>query len=200
MTHRIRPVEERDNDAIYDICLRTADSGNDATHLYGDRRLPGHVWGGAYVAHQPEHAYVLIDDDTPVGYVLGARDSRSFEATLEREWWPPLRERYPTGVDRPAAADRVAVYLLHHPSLADERFVGDYPSHLHIDLLPEAQGRGDGRRMIEHLLDSLTDAGSPGVHLGVSPRNERAIGFYRTVGFTQLLRDEHHVLFGRRLG
>ena len=47
--------------------------------------------------------------------------------------------------------------------------VARYPSHLHIDLLPRAQGQGHGRLLIESLLDLLRAEGSGGVHLGVSP-------------------------------
>lgn len=199
MTRRIRPVRPGDTEAVYDICLRTADAGTDATHMYGDPHLPGHVWAGAYVAHQPEHGFVVVDDDdAPIGYVLGALDSADFGAQLERTWWPPLRTEFPIDVERTAAADRLAVHLIHHPSAPDTS-VEEYPSHLHIDLLPEAQGHGDGRRLMARLLDSLTGAGSPGVHLGVSSRNERAIGFYRTIGFTELIRDDRHLVFGRRL-
>jgi ribosomal protein S18 acetylase RimI-like enzyme len=37
--------------------------------------------------------------------------------------------------------------------------------------------------MLGTLLDALAEAGSPGVHLGVSPANHRAIGFYRHFRF-----------------
>ena len=52
--------------------------------------------------------------------------------------------------------------------------LGEYPSHLHIDLLPRAQGRGNGRALMETFLAALTERGSPGVHLGTSPQNVRA--------------------------
>jgi ribosomal protein S18 acetylase RimI-like enzyme len=195
----IRLVRRDDTDAVYDICLRTADAGGDASHLYDDPRLPGHVWAGPYVAHEPEHGFVVVDDaDVPIGYILGASDSRAFEALLERAWWPALRDRYAPDVPRASAAERIAVHLIHHPPTADPSVVEAYPSHLHIDLLPAAQGHGDGRRLIDRLLESLSAAGSPGVHLGVSSRNEHAIGFYRAVGFTELHRDDRHMVFGHR--
>jgi ribosomal protein S18 acetylase RimI-like enzyme len=200
MIPSIRPVRPGDRDDVYAICLRTADAGDDGSHLYEDPELPGHVWAGAYVALEPEHGFVVSDgQDRAVGYVLGALDSRSFEALLEREWWPPLRQRYPLTTERDLVGDRIAVHLIHHPSRADEAIVADHPSHLHIDLLPEAQGTGHGRRLIDRLLEALAADGSSGVHLGVSARNERAIGFYRALGFTELLRDDRHLVFGRAL-
>ena len=199
VTATIRNVRASDRDAIYDICLRTADAGDDGTHLYADPLLPGHVWAGAYVALEPEHGFVVDDDDRIIGYILGALDSRAFEAELERVWWPPLRAQYPLDDTVTSPGDRVARSLIHHPSRADETLVGDFPSHLHIDLLPVAQGRGDGRRLVDRLLDSLRADGSRGVHLGVSPRNGRAIRFYRALGFEELVNDDRHLVFGMRL-
>jgi ribosomal protein S18 acetylase RimI-like enzyme len=59
---------------------------------------------------------------------------------------------------------------------------------MHIDLLDRAQGRGVGRQMMERIMDTLRRRGSPGVHLGVSVRNDPALGFYRKIGFTELIR------------
>jgi ribosomal protein S18 acetylase RimI-like enzyme len=193
-------VRGDDIDAIYDICLRTSDAGADATRLHDDPRLPGHVWAAPYVVLEPGNAFVVADgDDRPVGYVLGALESRAFEARLERDWWPALRPRYPLDSER-READQRLVRLIHHPPVADAAIVREYPSHLHIDLLPEAQGRGAGRRLVATLLHRLAGAGSRGVHLGVEVRNERAIGFYRAMGFTELARDDHGVELGHRLG
>ena len=63
-----------------------------------------------------------------------------------------------------------------------------YPSHLHIDLLERAQGLGFGRRMIERNLQTLRRLGSPGAHLGLSTLNMRAYGFYKHLGFVELIR------------
>jgi ribosomal protein S18 acetylase RimI-like enzyme len=198
---RIRPAAADDLDRLYEICVRTADAGEDATPLHHDPMLPGHVWAAPYLLHAPEHAFVVVDDDDVAGgYIIGALDSRAFEATLEAEWWPELRRRYPLEADGRTEADRESVALIHQPSTAHDEVVRWYPSHLHIDLLPDLQGRGLGRELIDTLLDSLAAAGSPGVHLGVSARNERAIAFYRAVGFTELGRSRHGMAFGRRLG
>lgn len=200
MSAPIRNVRAGDATAVYEICLLTADAGNDGRTVYRDPDLPGHVWAGPYVALEPEHGFVVTDEaDVPVGYVLGAADSRRFEAAAETSWWPDLRVRYPVDADRTGIGDRLAVQLIHRPSTADPDLVDDFPSHLHIDLLPAAQGRGDGRRLIERFVESVATAGSTGVHLGVSPRNPRAIGFYEALGFGFLVRDDHRVVMGRRI-
>lgn len=197
----IRPAERRDLDRLHEICVRTGDAGEDATPLHGDPMLLGHVWAAPYLHHQPDHAFVVVDGDDRAGsYVLAALDSRVFEEQLERSWWPELRDRYPLAASGRTPADQAVVELIHRPPTAVDRIVERYPSHLHIDLLPSMQGRGNGRRLIDTVVGSLAAAGSPGVHLGVADRNRRAIAFYRAVGFTELGRSRHGVAFGRRLG
>ena len=97
---------------------------------------------------EPEHALVVDDGaGIAIGYALGAIDTRAFEARCEAEWWPPLRVRHPNGSGG-NDLDELLVAMLHEPHLADDAVVADYPSHLHIDLLPEAQGAaGAGRLM-----------------------------------------------------
>jgi ribosomal protein S18 acetylase RimI-like enzyme len=194
----IRAYRPTDLEQLYEICLRTGDAGRDATHLVTDPHLYGHIWAAPYGLHEPEHAFVLTgDDDTARGYVLGALDSRAFEATLEAEYWPTLRERYPEGSGD--GLDALLITLLHHPPVAHDEVVGEYPSHLHIDLLPEAQGAGFGRRMMDTLLEALQRDGSRGVHFGVSPKNERALAFYAHLGFATLHRGATNYTLGMKL-
>ncbi len=63
-----------------------------------------------------------------------------------------------------------------------------YPSHMHIDLLERARGRGMGRRMMERQIGALRERGSPGAHLAVSVRNTPALAFYERLGFHELTR------------
>ncbi|BDP41580.1 hypothetical protein DAETH_15490 [Deinococcus aetherius] len=187
----IRPASPADRAALYRICLETADSGADATGLYRDPLLVGHIYAGPYLEFAPDFAFVLKDGAGVGGYVIGVLDTAAFEERLEREWWPGLRSRYLDPADVPPGErtpDERLAHLLHHPQRADPAVLAGYPSHLHIDLLPGAQGEGHGRRMLERLFTALREAGSPGVHLGVGGRNTRAQGFYRHVGFRELAR------------
>jgi ribosomal protein S18 acetylase RimI-like enzyme len=184
---------------MYDVCLRTGADGGDASALYRDPRLLGEVYVGAYLALEPELAFVVADHDDAVGgYVLGALDTAAFERRCEEAWWPPLRARHPLDGSMPGP-DADLVRLIHQPPRADPGVLSAYPSHLHVDLLPAWQGGGWGRRLLETLFDALTAAGSTGVHLGVARGNERAIAFYRRMGFTELGGDEGGLTMGRRL-
>ncbi|HYK67664.1 MAG TPA: GNAT family N-acetyltransferase [Streptosporangiaceae bacterium] len=197
----IRPYQSADLDDLYRICLQTADNGQDATGLVSDPMLPGHVFAAPYGLFEPSFAWVAEDAAGVAGYVLGARDTGAFEERLERDWWPALRASYPDPrqlTETLSLLERISLQDIHEPFRTDPALVSRYPSHLHIDLLPRLQGRGIGRRLIETLLAALRASHSPGVHLHVSRANQRAAGFYRHVGLTELPADGVRV-FAMRL-
>ncbi|WP_417711268.1 GNAT family N-acetyltransferase [Roseibium aggregatum] len=194
----IRPATEGDLDALFDICLKTADGGTDGSAFFSDKRLPGYVWSVPYFKFEPECAFVLVENGRTIGYVLGAPDTARFEETLEQHWWPDIR-RMIADMTPKLRDDAKAFHRINHPERTPQWLLADYPAHLHINILPGAQSSGWGRRMIDTVLDALAKAGAPGVHLGLHPQNERAKGFYSHLGFEDISRDGH-VLFARCLG
>jgi ribosomal protein S18 acetylase RimI-like enzyme len=199
----IRGYRSQDLRDLYRICLQTGNgSGGDATALYRDPDLLGHIYAGPYGVLEPELAFVAEDQAGVGGYCLGALDTRGFERRTEAEWWPPLRERYaePDPADRDRwTRDELAAYEIHHPWLISGDFLASYPSHLHIDLLPRLQGGGNGRALMAEQLAALRERGSPGVHWHVNAENQRAVGFYRHLGFSELYADTTRYVFGRKL-
>lgn len=182
---RIRMARPDDLDIVYRICLLTADSGQDATSLVRDPKLPGYVWAAPYVLLEPSLAFVAEDDEGVAAYVLGALDTRAFEQLLEHDWWPGLRRSVPErdGADYLSPLEQIATQDIHHPWITPDEVVSRFPSHLHIDLLPRLQGRGIGGQLMGTMMSSLRSQGSTGVHLVVAPGNRRAVGFYRHLGF-----------------
>lgn len=189
----IRPARTTDPAEVarlYDVCVRTGAAGEDATDLYTDPRLLPEVYLGAYLALEPDLAFVLADDDDlAVGYVVGTADTRAFEERCEREWWPALRERYPLGSAAPGTPDARLVGLVHSPERVRDDVAGRFPAHLHVDVLPQGQGGGNGRRLLETLFDALRARGVRGLHLGLDTSNARAVGFYEHLGFRLVLPD-----------
>ena len=189
----VRAYDDEDHDAVYDVCLRTGHVGSDASSLVADPRLLGDVWAGPYLAAEPGLASVVTDADGVCGYVLGALDTRGFEAWCERSWWPGVRRRVPEPPVPPQSFEERLARLVHHPPRApDDVLTAGLPSHLHLDLLPRAQGHGLGRVLLTTFLTAVAAAGSSGVHVGVSPRNGRARRFWARSGF-DLLREDAEV-------
>jgi GNAT superfamily N-acetyltransferase len=108
-----------------------------------------------------------------------------------------VRDRYP--VDGAGDRERGTIDYATNRGPGRAEHAGTYPAHLHIDLLPELQGQGFGRRLIETLDDALARAGVSGVHLEASAANTGAVAFYPRVGFTPLPSGEGTRAFGRRL-
>ncbi|EPJ41268.1 hypothetical protein STAFG_1696 [Streptomyces afghaniensis 772] len=78
--------------------------------------------------------------------------------------------------------------LLHDPERMVLPELVAYPAHLHIDLLPEWQGRGHGRRLMRTFLATLQDKGVPAVHLAMATANTRATGLLRPRGLPRARR------------
>lgn len=205
VTATIRSANAGDLPGAYFVCMKTGDHGDDGQPFYReDPDALGRIYVGPYLTFAPELAVILEDDQGICGYAVGALDSRAFYARCDAEWRPGLCARFPVPRGDPASWTRVqqAHHAYHHPDYFCPEPYEAYPSHLHIDLLPRVQGRGLGRRMIEEVMMRLRDRGSAGVHLGVSPRNHRAIGFYRHLGFRELTRvgsDEEGCLYMGRM-
>ena len=183
----IRRATARDHDDLSRVCLATAESGADASHVPDDPALPGLYFALPYQVAAPDFAFVIEDAQGVCGYVLGVPDSQWFAQFMETVWLPPLRARIsPPG---PAAGwthfDWLR-HLIHRPPTLPPIDLTLYPAHGHIDLLPRAQGQGVGVRAMQVLMQALAGAGAPGIHLGLSPRNLRAAHFYGKLGFQHL--------------
>lgn len=196
MSH-IRPAGLYDLPGTYRVCLQTADAGADGSALYENPDLLGHIYVGPYLVGEPDLAFVIADELGVAGYVLGAADTRQFDAWQEREWWPVLRDQYPATAGD--SLDDELISHLHAPVQAPAAVVADYPAHLHIDLLPRAQGQGLGRTMLETLFEALRARGVGGIHLDVGEDNHNAIAFYRHLGFTELARGADSIYMGMEL-
>lgn len=201
----IRSLRTADRDALYAICLKTGLAGADATHLYRDPEVIGHVYAGPYATLAPGTAFVVEDEEGVGGYILGVEDTYKFEKRLETEWWPPLRVRYGDAANVPRdkqTPDERMSTLIHHPVRTPRRISEPYPAHLHINLLPRLQGKGWGKRLIDRLLEAMREKGSRGLHLGVGTANARAVEFYRAYGFEEVERTSPEfgvIFFGIRL-
>jgi ribosomal protein S18 acetylase RimI-like enzyme len=186
----IRPYQDSDLDDLYRICLQTGDSGEDATSIFDDPRILGHIFAAPYGLFEPSLAFVAEDEDGVGGYIVGALDSRAFEERLEADWWPALRGRYPVPPSELPpdqwTPDQRAACFIHIPPTVPDELAKDYPSHLHINLVPRLQSQGLGRHLMNTLMRALREQGSVGLHFFVWPANQRAVGFYRHLGFTMI--------------
>ena len=175
----IRPYRTADREAIARICLLTAAGGGDATGVYGDDALMPEVYALPYVDYAPDLAFVL-----------GVADTAAFIDWYAREWAPEFRRRHPVPAPptphRPAYTEAQLIADGGDPERMRIAELDAYPAHLHIDLLPQYQARGLGRRLVDTVRHALAERGVPAVHLGLDPANAGARAFYARLGFHEL--------------
>ena len=197
----IRRYRETDLAAVYDICVRTADAGQDARGKYRSDDLMPDLFAGPYVFLEPDVAFVLDDGRQAVGYVVGTPGTAAFARAYRERWIPRLADRYPVPPEPPVTPDEQMLALHYRPERLLWPGLPEYPAHLHIDVLPAFQGAGYGRRLMTAFCDAVTQAGAAGVHVCVVTDNIPAIGFYHRLGFGTLAVDDPGpvVYLGRKL-
>ena len=194
---KIRPFEPADLEACYAISLATGFEGGDASPLYRDPKLMGHLYVGPYALLEPTLALVVEDDDGVAGFAVGAADTMAWEARLEREWWPALRERYADPAEIPSDArtpDQRRAFMIHHPAKTPAVVADKFPAHLHMNLLPRVQRRGIGSALLSAWLKRV---GACDLHVGVNRGNIGGARFWTAHGFEDLTLPGRTLWMGR---
>jgi ribosomal protein S18 acetylase RimI-like enzyme len=185
----VRAARIEDEPVISRICLLTANAGNTAEPLHHFNELPGLVWAAPYMHMQSAFGFVLEDEESGqvVGYVLGAADTRKYENEAEEKWYPPLRDRYPPKDPEALALcteqDKHYFTLLQSPYKVPDALYEVCTSHIHINVLPQYQKRGWGRKLVMHAAEHLKTEGSNALYVGIDPKNDAARKFYKRIGF-----------------
>ena len=182
----IRAYRPSDLDQLYEICVRTGASGEDAYDLVEDKKLFGHVFAAQYGLLEPEHAFVI--DDGSAAWPAATSSARSTRTRSSRSATPSTgrRCRRSTRQGSGEGLDAMLIGMIHNPSHMPRAITGEYPSHLHIDLLPTFQGGGWGRRLMEHLLDVAARRRLARACTLASAANNGRSRFYEHLGFTEL--------------
>lgn len=180
---QIRPFRPGDLAALYAISLATGHEGGDASHLYEDRSLIGHIYSAPYAILEPRLALVIEDDEGVAGFSVGTPDTKRWRDRLEAEWWPALRRKYDDPSYIPStqwSADQRRTFSIHHPDQHPPQVVDVYPAHLHLNLLPRIQGRGAGTELFLEWMTRAAREGVKAAHVGVNRANARAVRFWRS--------------------
>ncbi|WP_060885934.1 GNAT family N-acetyltransferase [Streptomyces caniscabiei] len=183
----VRPYRPEDLDAVHDICVRTAHYGGDSRPHYRNPDIFPATFATPYTELEPELAFVLDDGrGRAVGYILGTADTPAFVEAFRTRWLPRVGERFPPPAGPTTTPDAEIVRLLHHPERMVLPELAAHPAHLHIDLLPDRQGRGHGRDLMRTFLHALRTRGVPAVHLSMLTANTPARAFYDRLGFHEI--------------
>lgn len=181
----IRPYEPADLARLREICVLTGAAGGDATGRWSSDDLLPDLFLEPYTTFAPGWAWVVEIEGQVEGYLVAVSDTKAFAAWWRDTWTPWLATVY-TRPDEPYSDEEELVRRAFEPKLLLNAELSSYPAHLHIDLLPAAQGKGWGSKLIGRLRSELADVGVAGVHVGLDPENVAARGFYERIGFVEL--------------
>ncbi|MFA3781795.1 GNAT family N-acetyltransferase [Melioribacteraceae bacterium 4301-Me] len=198
MEFQIRNYSKKDLERLYEICLKTGNSGKDASHIYNDHKLLGHYYVAPYVIFHPELTFILALNDLPIGYILGTNNSYNFYLQCEKDYFPAFRKKYTLPSKDDISPDANIIRLIYKGHLPKDE-LKSYPAHLHIDILPEGQGQGFGKKLINTFTNKLREMDVPAVHLEVGKKNTNAIRFYEKTGFHLIKEYEFSLAYGMYL-
>lgn len=181
----IRPYRPSDRERVREIAFATGYMGEPADWYWRDAASFAYVWTSWYTDHELESSFVADDGGEVVGYLLGCLDSALAPPPRSAVVWQMLKRALWL---RPGTAGffwRAFRDTLRGPSAPSGELLDPrWPSHLHVNLLPQARGQGLGRALVEAWLARLRVLGSPGCHLVTLAENQRAVQFFEAMGFT----------------
>jgi ribosomal protein S18 acetylase RimI-like enzyme len=178
----IRHAHLSDLPYVYEICHRTGFEGGDASQQVSDRLIIGQYFAAPYVVRDPAWCWIAADEHGPAGYLVATPDSRAFGAWMDSDWLPAVQGIYATEAEPSCSDFELWLRAVIHKQVEVPDFVDKYPAHLHIDILPRAQGQGLGSKLVAEFIAQLRAKGVPGFHLGVGIKNTKAQAFYSKQG------------------
>lgn len=129
-------------------------------------------------------AFVYLNDaGIPAGFVAGTSNPRGFYSRLlKRDWLKFSFASLGAVLRKPAIIPRVARALTHP---GENPVGGEVAGLFSIGVLPELQGSGAGKKLVEAFLDAARERGCKRVFLTTDRDNNDAVnGFYERLGFT----------------
>jgi ribosomal protein S18 acetylase RimI-like enzyme len=177
----VRPAKEADEVAINNIAYLTGFFGDSAEIFFPDSQLFVDLWVRPYLKGLGCCNFVVVEHGQVRGYILGSCDTAAYQRYFVGQFVHILRglftRRYPRWRSCLPYLWRIVRY--------GSRFAptSGYPAHLHINLLPEARGKGLGNALLKRHLECLHKLGVPGVQLTTTHENRAALKLYQRFEF-----------------
>jgi ribosomal protein S18 acetylase RimI-like enzyme len=184
----IRAFAEADRPALRELFSR-AGEGAPTASLWGHEESEAAIYLAPYMDLVPDSLFVAEVDGELVGYLAGCLDTSSFpgQSHLMAE---AIRKHRLVFRRRPAAFFVRSTADLARAAIRREPVAGDFvdarwPAHLHINVASAARGTGAADGLMNRWFERLRETGSPGCHLQTVAENDRAVRFFRRMGFAE---------------
>lgn len=182
----IRPYEAKDKEAVHYVCLNSEGPCKSSSRGI---KFSLAVYCDYYLEKEPENCFVATDEnDNVIGYILCAEDFDIFKESFESEYCTRIKK---WEFRRRKSALRSII--------PHEKYKDEYPSHLHIDILPEYQRMGLGHKLADVLLNHLREKGVKGIMLTTWIKNTKGRGFYDKYGFALLAEMKNCAVYGKTI-
>jgi ribosomal protein S18 acetylase RimI-like enzyme len=185
---KFKPEYTRD---IINICYRTGFYGGDLSRkkIFGDKKLFAMRFVLHYTRFQPEYCFVYKTDGNVVGYIVGTDNTKKQEIDFLETMYPKIRRRMYlfTRWYSFNSFHRMKGFLMSDSEPEEDDTIAEmYPAHLHMNVLPGFQSRGIGQQLLNAFIAAMRNKGIPGIHLGTSSANTKAVPFYEKNKFILL--------------
>ena len=183
---KIRPYHANDKADVGFVCLNS--DGPCKASKRGRNFLLA-VYCDYYIENEPENCFVATDEnDKAIGYIISTESFDKFKEVYMRDYYTRIKK---WEYRRRKSALRAIE--------SQEKYKEEYPAHFHIDLLPQYQHKGLGRKLMDALCDKLRSNGVSGVMFTVWYKNYNAIRFYEKYGFQLIETKETTLVYGLKL-
>jgi ribosomal protein S18 acetylase RimI-like enzyme len=198
----IRPYQESDLQAVFQIAADTAFFGEPVEAFMEDRSLFCDAFVRYYTTQEAKFAWVASAQNDVIGYLLGGTDTSLRTTRWTRHILVYVLRRVFGGRYRIGrrtlsyAFGSLAGYVRGEVPGVDLR---EFPAHLHINMQEGSRGSGIGRQLMEAYLEQLRQQSVIGVHLETTNLNQAACHLYEKIGF-RLLGAHINRYWSKRLG
>lgn len=169
--YSIRKYTPSDKIRLRFICKETTDEANKKNqNLLESIAI---IFNDYFTEYEPDNIFVAVNDENiPVGYVICATNIPLFRKKMLSEFSKRVRIIHPASIPL-LLATVIAVYITKK----------HYRTHLHIDLLPEAQRKGLGTKLIDALCSHLASKDIKNVSVMTISKKSMGYKFYCKYGF-----------------
>ncbi len=174
--YSIRKYIPSDKERLRFICKKTA--GEENQNKPDVLESLSIIFNDYFTENEPDNIFVAVNkENIPVGYVICSTDISLFKKKMLTEYDKRVRKVCPSSL------------FIHYASVISVLIAKkQYRTHLHIDLLPEAQRQGLGTKLINSLCEHLRSKGIKNVSVMTINKKSMGYKFYTKYGFRQFLK------------
>lgn len=165
----IRKYQSKDYQAVKNICMETAKKG------FRNKEVVCWMFLDYYLESESEHAYVLINKEEVIGYIVASTNADLYEKQIKEKWIPKIR--------------KYSLFLgifskicLRVSKPLDKKYSGGF----HMNITPKYQRLGLGKRLLDVMAKHLLLYGNSYLYLITKNKRTRGYGFYKHYGFKEV--------------